>query len=81
MIKKSTIYNYLKSDLFKEHEKWLIEHRGNCEDLGLNMFIRKIYNEKPEYVSGDYEELDSSNGYSSKDDHFKIRNDFCKKYS
>lgn len=81
MIKKSTIYNYLKSDLFKEHEKWLIKYRGNCEDLGLNMFIRKIYNEKPEYVSGDYEELDNKNGYSSKADHYKIRNDFCKKYA
>jgi len=44
------------------------------------MFIREIYNEKPEYVSGDYEELDNKNGYSSKADHFKIRNDFCEKY-
>tara|TARA_B100000131_G_C18087051_1_gene600625 strand:- start:788 stop:1579 length:792 start_codon:yes stop_codon:yes gene_type:complete len=81
MTKKSTVSNYLKSDLFKEYKKWLIKHHGNCEDLGFNMFIRKVYKEKPEYVSGDYEELDKENGYSSMDNHLKIRNNFCKKYS
>ena len=80
LIHKNIIGEYLDKG-FKNHESWNIKHHGNCEDLGLNLFIRKYYNEIPQYVDGNITELDNSNGYSSKKDHKEIRGNFCKKYN
>tara|TARA_B110000967_G_C18771754_1_gene503471 strand:- start:287 stop:610 length:324 start_codon:yes stop_codon:yes gene_type:complete len=66
---------------FKNYKDWIIKHKGNCEDLAFNLFIRKHYNEIPIFVEGNYQSLDTTNGYSTKSNHYKIRNEFCKKYS
>ncbi len=79
MCKKKIIEDYMKN-YFHKHEKWLIEHHGNCEDLGLNFFIRIFYKEKPVFVKGTFTWLDKSKGYSSSPEHYKIRDNFCKKY-
>mgnify|MGYP001164043686 FL=1 len=80
MCKKQLVIDYLNSN-FNENKKWLIEHNGNGEDLAFNIFIRNHYNEKPLYISGNYEELNNSNGYSSIPKHYNKRNEFCKRYS
>jgi hypothetical protein len=80
MCKKQILQNYVKYG-FKKYKKWLIENRGNCEDLAFNNFISKYYNEKGVYIDGKITELDRTNGYSAKSDHIKIRNDFCKKFN
>ena len=51
MCKKKIIEDYMRN-YFHKHEKWLIDNHGNCEDLGLNFFIRNFYKEKPVYVKG-----------------------------
>ena len=80
MCKKQLVIDYLNSN-FNENKKWLIEHNGNGEDLAFNIFIKNHYNEKPLYISGNYEELNNSNGYSSIPKHYNKRNEFCKRYS
>ena len=65
---------------FYKHKKWLIKHHGNCEDLGLNFFIRNYYKEKPVYIKGKLFQLNNSGGYSSNPGHYKIRQRFCKKF-
>ena len=80
MCKKQLVIDYLNIN-FNENKKWLIENNGNGEDLAFNIFIRNHYNEKPLYISGNYEELNNSNGYSSMSKHYKKRNEFCKRYS
>jgi len=79
MCKKKIIEDYMRN-YFHKHEKWLIDNHGNCEDLGLNFFIRNFYKEKPVYVKGKIIELDITKGYSSEPKHYKIRSNFCKKY-
>lgn len=79
MCKKKIIEDYMKN-YFHKHKKWLIDHHGNCEDLGLNFFIRNFYKEKPVFVKGTFTWLDKSKGYSSGPEHYKIRDNFCKKY-
>ena len=61
-----------------QNMNWLIEHKGNCEDLALNKFI-KNYNEN-QYLLKVAIFLDKNNGYSSNKNHLTIRNEFCKKY-
>jgi hypothetical protein len=79
MCKKKIIEDYMRN-YFHKHEKWLIDNHGNCEDLGLNFFIRNFYKEKPVYVKGKIIELDRTKGYSFEPEHYKIRSNFCKKY-
>jgi hypothetical protein len=65
---------------FTKYRNWFIKHKGNCEDLALNKFIKSYYNEKPVFIKGNYIFLDKNNGYSSNKSHLTIRNEFCKKY-
>ena len=80
LTKKKIIKTYMEKQ-FKYYEEWIIKHKGNCEDLAFNLFINKYFKEKPVFVEGNYENLDPSNGYQSISDHYKIRNEFCKKFS
>ena len=83
MCKTSIINDYLNSEEgWIKYEEWFKKYKGNCEDLSLNKFIETYYNEKPVYINGKYIELDNNDGYSDIfSNHYKIRNDFCKKYS
>ena len=80
MCKKNIIEKY-NEIYFNKFKDWFIKYKGNCEDLSLNVFINKYYNETPEYVPGKIKELDNKSGYSSKKNHYIVRNNFCKKYS
>lgn len=85
LMNKRIIKEYIDKG-FKNYEKWIIKHHGNCEDLGLNLFIRKYYNEKPEVIEKKIEELDKSNGLynnnnNGSDNHYNLRSDFCKMFS
>tara|TARA_B100000900_G_C20593884_1_gene722609 strand:+ start:12 stop:794 length:783 start_codon:yes stop_codon:yes gene_type:complete len=80
--KKSIIKEYLNNKIgWNKYKNWLKEHKGNCEDLSLNIFIREYYKENPVYVNIKYKDLDMSNGYSSENSHYKLRNKFCKLYN
>ena len=81
LLTQKHILKTYKNTQFKNYKDWIIKHKGNCEDLAFNLFIRKYYNETPIFVEGNYQSLDTTNGYSSKSNHYKIRNEFCKKYS
>ena len=82
LIKTIVIKEYLNNKLgWKKYENWLKEHKGNCEDLSLNIFIREYYKENPVYVNIKYKDLDMSNGYSSDSGHYKLRDKFCKLYN
>ncbi len=80
---KQIIEQYMEHpDGFKKYKEWFIKYKGNCEDIALNLFVKKIIGISPEYVKeGSYKELDISNGYSSDSNHYKIRNNFCKLYA
>lgn len=80
MCKKSIIEKY-REKYFDKFKDWFIKYKGNCEDLSLNVFINKYYNETPQFVSGKIKELDTNNGHSSNSNHYIVRNNFCKKYS
>jgi GR25 family glycosyltransferase involved in LPS biosynthesis len=76
---KKLIQDYMNI-YFDNNIEWFKKYKGNCEDLAVNMFL--LQNEiKPKFVDGDYTELDTSNGYSSKSNHMTVRNDFCKIFS
>ena len=77
IMNKRIIEDYMINE-FKNHENWIIKYHGNCEDLGLNLFIRKYYDEKPVSIEGSIYNLDISDGYSSNEEHYKIRDNFVK---
>jgi len=78
MTNKLLIENYLKN--FNRYEKHLKTYKGNGEDLSFNHNLYFNFYKKPVYINGKYKYLDKSNGYSSKKNHYKVRNDFCKEF-
>lgn len=66
---------------FPRFETWLRDNKGNCEDLSLNLFLRKRFGKRPRRVKGPFKNLDNSGGYSSKPSHYRDRSTFCKMYS
>ena len=79
--RKNIIQEYLNNkNGFTKYKKFIIEQKGNCDDLAFNAFIINHYKTKPQYLNGSYIELDKSKGYSSQKEHYKIRELFCKKY-
>lgn len=79
MISKKLIVDFVEEE-FKNKVNWIKKYKGNGEDLMINLYLldKGI---KPVYVPGLYKWLDNSNGYSSKDDHYKVRSMFCTIYS
>lgn len=65
----------------KKVKRILLCFYGNGEDLAFNKFIEKYYKENAVYVEGRYTRLDTSEGYSSMDSHYKERGEFCKKFT
>jgi hypothetical protein len=80
LCKKDTIDTYVKL-YFNKFKDWFLKHKGNCEDLSFNIFIRNYYKEFPIFVKGDFKILNNSEGYSSNKQHYQIRSEFCKKYN
>lgn len=78
MCKKDIIVDY-KNTYFDKFKTWFIKYNGNCEDLSLNLFVRKYYKEYPVFISGEMKEFDKTSGHSSKTNHYIIRDQFCKK--
>ena len=55
----------------------LIKNKGNGEDLLFNRYLIKEGIPRI-YIEGKYEKLDTSNGYSSLENHYKVRGELCK---
>ena len=79
MSSKKLIQDYMNI-YFNYNIEWFKKYKGNCEDLSLNMFLLQK-GIKPKFIEGKYTNLDTSNGYSSKSNHLKVRDDFCKIFS
>ena len=79
MSSKKLIQDYMNI-YFNYNIEWFEKYKGNCEDLSLNMFLLQK-GIKPKFIEGKYTNLDTSNGYSSKSNHLKVRDDFCKIFS
>ncbi len=78
MVYKSTaikIWNKIKESVFFNT---LMENKGNGEDLLFAKYI-ELFGGKCIKVNGSFTESDNTNGYSSNDNHYKIRSEFCKK--
>jgi GT2 family glycosyltransferase len=73
---KEVLRDYMATE-FPKHIEWFKKHRGNCEDISMNVFLIKK-NILPREVRGKYNDLDKSQGYSSNSDHYKIRSEFCR---
>jgi GT2 family glycosyltransferase len=73
---KEVLRDYLETE-FPKHIQWFKKHRGNCEDISMNVFLIKK-NITPRQVRGRFADLDKSQGYSSSSDHYKIRSEFCR---
>ena len=83
LLSSKVIFNTVWKGMLDDKEKLnkVIENKGNGEDLFFMNMFQKIYEQKPIVVSGKYKSLDRSHGFSTTHplDHYKIRNDFCKK--
>lgn len=78
MIYKHTaikVWNKIKESTFYDI---LMENKGNGEDLLFAKYI-ELFGGKCIKVNGHFNESDNTNGYSSMDNHYKIRGEFCKK--
>jgi hypothetical protein len=60
-------------DIFKK----IIENKGNGEDIFFSKTLGKYFG-KNIFVPFKYTELDNTNGYSAKDDHYNKRSMLCK---
>jgi mannosyltransferase OCH1-like enzyme len=69
------IWNKIKESEFLNI---LMKNKGNGEDILFSKFNYLMGGENI-YVTGKYYDLDVSNGYSSNDDHYKVRSELCKK--
>lgn len=76
MTNKKILQNYLNN--FNKYSNFLKDSKGNCEDLSFNHNFIINYKKQPVHISGKFKYLNTKNGYSSKNNHYKIRNNFCK---
>ena len=82
MCRKSVVEAYLREATgFRKYEPWLRAHRGNGEDLALNLFVQEHYGTRPVHVPEASVELDEEAGYSSRADHRAVRGAFCARYA
>lgn len=80
MTHKSIIHNYLVN--FYKYEDFLYKSKGNSEDLSFNHNYIQNYNKTPIHIYGTFKTLPTGTGftYSNQKNHYKIRNEFCKKF-
>lgn len=77
---KSLVRNvYGRMKLNKKLYDLVIKQLGNCEDLLFNHEFTKLYKKRPIFVKGTVKNLDTNNGFSTKDPqkHHEMRNNFC----
>lgn len=79
VVPKQIVGLYMKI-AFPQYESWLKEYKGNCEDLGLILFIKNYYKTDFVLVDGDVHELDKTDGYHHKDNHYQVRDAFCQQF-
>lgn len=74
----TTVWKAMLED--KEKLQKVIQQKGNGEDILFQYFFQKIYEIKPIIITGNYKNLDTSNGFSTRHpyEHYKVRNNFCK---
>lgn len=73
---KDVLSNFNKN--FDKYAEILEKTGGNGEDIFFNKEFIETYNKKPIYVKGNFKQLPAPNAYSSKPDHYDIRNNICK---
>ena len=76
MCRRSLMEAYMKEG-FPKFESWLVQHRGNCEDLSLNAFLLQKGMQPVITTDRGYRELDSGEGYSAQSEHYEVRSSFC----
>ena len=76
---KKVIVSVLEEILKSPYLKRILENKGNGDDLIFNYYFKKIFNKTPIFVDDkNITHLDESNGYSSKPNHYKVREQLCK---
>jgi hypothetical protein len=80
VVRKDVIKDYMKH-AFHVFEPWFKKHKGNCEDISLNIFIKNFLKRSIQVIPDDGGlELDKSHGYHSDPHHYTLRNTFCRQY-
>lgn len=80
LVMKDSLKTFVENKYLEKTQKWLHYYKGNCEDLIFNLFVGNVLKHKPIFVKGEIHLLDGSKGYSSKPEHYKVREKFCKTY-
>lgn len=80
LLHKTTVLAYMEY-FPSSFAPWLHRHKGNCEDISMNLFVRHYFKETPVFIPGTIQSLDKENGYHSLPDHYKDRSEFCRLYS
>ena len=76
VVNKNTVVNIWEKVKKTKYLNIIMKNKGNGEDIIFATFIN-LYGGESKYVSGKYTDLDSGNGYSSMDEHYRKRNDLC----
>jgi hypothetical protein len=84
MTQKSVMSDYLKFG-FPVWQEVLRNNHGNCEDLSLNIFVKRFYSLSElihvPVIKGEVRTLDASSGMQKRKSHITNRAAFCKTYS
>ena len=76
----NNIWNQIKKE--KKLFDWVINNKGQGEDIVICYVFKKLYNKSPKYVAGHIksDNLDDKNGFSTKKNynHLELRSNFCK---
>lgn len=80
IVPKHVVKQYMDT-AFLVFEPWFKKHRGNCEDISFNIFIKNFLKLSIHVFPDDGGlELDKSHGYHSDPNHFALRSQFCRQY-
>lgn len=74
-----TVSRHMLSHQNKPLLDYVLEHRGNGEDIFFNYCLNKYLKKQAVYVPGEVKHLDNSDGYSAKGNHYKVREQLCKR--
>lgn len=75
---KNVIKTVSNKILNSPHLDFVVNNKGNGEDLLFNYHYITTYKKTPVFVNGDIIELDDSNGYHQEEGHIEKRSNFCK---
>jgi len=77
MVPMKVLVGY-RREFWRTYEPFLRTTHGNGEDLSMNHYIRTKLGKLPTVIKNDIENTDTSNGYSSNPDHYKVRDRICR---